>query len=99
MRPTPSNSIPYTTLFRSPLEPGDTNFLFAQRFAMRLGAVVLVRGAVADMTADNDERRPIVRIQKSLVGVSQPRSLASWTDRKSTRLKFRYTVISYYGFC
>ena len=43
---------------------GQPHFLLAQRFAMRLGGILLVRRAIADMAVHDDQRRPTLGPQE-----------------------------------
>ena len=46
---------------------GELDFLYAERLAVRFGAVLLVRRAIADMAVDDDQRRPaLVRVSRRL---------------------------------
>ena len=59
---------------------GQPDLFFAEGFAMGFAAVVLVRGAVTDVTVHDDQRRPVLGIEESLIGsVSISRSFASLT--------------------
>ena len=48
---------------------GQAHFLFAQRLAVGLAGILLVRRAVADMAANDDQRRPV----QSLLELGQGR--------------------------
>ena len=48
---------------------GQPHFLLAQRLAVRLGRILLVRRAVADMAVHDDQRRPILVRRKVRIGL------------------------------
>src|SRR2546426_4723091 len=65
-RPPRSTLFPYTTLFRSRLEAGpaeallgELHLFLAEWGAVCLGRVLLVRTAVRDVRAHDDQRRPV----------------------------------------
>src|SRR2546426_12472529 len=97
-RPPRSTLFPYTTLFRSHL-------FDAERRAVRLGGVLLVRAGVRDVDPHDDERWPVGdaprggerRIERTqIVAVTHSLDVpAVALDRKSTRLNSSHLVISY----
>src|SRR5262245_52819013 len=50
---------------------GQTNFFFAQRFAVRRAGVLLVRSPVGDVGIDDDQGWPIVRVFEGREGALQ----------------------------
>src|SRR2546430_5864093 len=85
-RPPRSTLFPYTTLFRSLLLPRGQRQRLEEAVAIAdvLGAQLVQRQA-----AELDEARLL----------AQPRALAVFTDRKSTRLNSSHSQISYAVFC
>ena len=43
---------------------GETNFFFAERFAVRVAAVVLVWGTVPDVAVNDDESGLVFRVEE-----------------------------------
>ena len=67
---------------------GETDFLLAERLAVGGAGVVLVRGAVADMTFDDDQGRHIVGSLEDLDRLRQPLSYR-WRRRRAARSSHR----------
>src|SRR5260221_9803385 len=87
-RPPRSTLFPYTTLFRSPEEVDDAGLLDEDDRHAGKGAVV----------GEDRQRRPGPRRGRAGGGNGDgPTHIVA--DRKSTRLNFSHTVISYAVFC
>src|SRR2546430_6631781 len=96
-RPPRSTLFPYTTLFRSALQPLRADRVLLDQRDL-VAAVEKVTGQeVADLAAADDDR--VHRLSpRSCCGRSRrPRS--SSADRKSTRLNSSHSQISYAVFC
>src|ERR1700737_808411 len=50
---------------------GLTDLILPQRFAVSRAGVLLVGGAIGDVTVDNDQGRPVVALEKSIDGAGQ----------------------------
>src|SRR5258708_21959253 len=93
-RPPRSTLFPYTTLFRSVREDGDSGFLFNRERRTRREWNSVDR----QVRAAESAAQPLGRVQGTLrrreVLLTRPRG-----DRKSTRLNSSHQIISYAVFC
>src|SRR5260221_1712007 len=92
-RPPRSTLFPYTTLFRSNVDPGFT----------RPGELQTFRISIPEAQVKEPERvvrmeEEVLRRIEAIPGVSSV-GISTRIDRKSTRLNSSHTVISYAVFC
>src|SRR5262245_16999219 len=59
---------------------GQSNFFFTERFAVRFRRVLFMRRAVADVTIEDDERRPASRVFEYLQGALDAVNVISVAD-------------------
>src|SRR5262245_3520064 len=71
---------------------GKTDLLVAERLAMRFGPILFIRGAIADVAIQHDERWPALRVPKDLesvfdainvVGVAHPQHVPPIAQKPS----------------